>query len=303
MYHRVLPHEHPDRVHEEPGMYVSPQTFELHLQLLRRQFTLVHLDEWLSDAGAGRPLPRAACAVTFDDGWRDNFDHAFPLLRKHGVPATIFLVADLIGTRYSFWPNRLSRLLRSAHAPQVLQSLPEQLRAAAGEPAFAGRDMTQLSDSLIAHSKTLFTDAQMNSLLDSIEPAHGGSDPEGRDLASWDEIRAMGVGDLVRFGSHTRRHTRLRTDLDARQLEDEIVSSQRVLADQLGTAPRTFCYPNGDHCPAAVAMVRDNYLGAVTTRHGWNSPRSDRWLLQRVGVHDDVSKTQTQFLARLAGVG
>lgn len=302
MYHRVLPANHPDRAHEEPGMYVSPETFDMHLRVLRREFDILQLDEWLEAAAAGKALPRRACAVTFDDGWRDNFDHAFPLLREHCVPATVFLVADLIGTHYSFWPNRLGRLLRSERADGILQALPESLRSAIGD-SWSRLSSVERTDVLISHAKRLFTDEQMTRLMSSLESERREETPTSRDLASWEEIREMADSGLVRFGSHTRRHTRLRDDLDQPRLQDEIVGSKQGLADRLGVAPRTFCYPNGDHCPRAVAIVRDHYVGAVTTRHGWNSPGSDRWLLQRVGVHDDVSATQSKFLSRLAGIG
>jgi len=98
MYHRVLPKDSPARRTEQPGMYVSPETLDLHLGELKRHFELVHLDDWLRRAEARSTLPRLACAITFDDGWRDNYDFALPVLARHGAPATIFLVSSYIGT-------------------------------------------------------------------------------------------------------------------------------------------------------------------------------------------------------------
>jgi len=119
----------------------------------------------------------------------------------------------------------------------------------------------------------------------------------------WDEIRAVTKGGLVRIGSHTRRHTRLSQRLSQAEIDDEIDGSALVIEQQLGTRPATFCYPNGDHSPLAVESVRKRYAAAVTTQRGWNSPVSDFHLLQRVGVHDDVSNSRTQLLARLGGIG
>jgi peptidoglycan/xylan/chitin deacetylase (PgdA/CDA1 family) len=120
---------------------------------------------------------------------------------------------------------------------------------------------------------------------------------------SWSEVEEMQASGLVRFGSHTRRHTRL-SSVDSRAaLEDEIVGSRRAIEERLGATPVTFCYPNGDTSPEAIACVRGAYQGAVTTAPGWNQPGTDPFCLRRVGVHDDVSSCREAFLSRLVGIG
>ena len=120
---------------------------------------------------------------------------------------------------------------------------------------------------------------------------------------SWEEIAAMHASGLVRFGSHTRHHTRLSRVTTREALEDEIIGSRRTIEERLGVLPQTFCYPNGDTSPEAIACVRSAYLGAVTTAPGWNSPGADRATLRRLGVHDDVSATRSSFLSRISGFG
>ena len=283
-------------------MYVSPQTLAMHLGILRNHFTFVHLDDWLESVDAGRAVPRRACAVTFDDGWRDNYDHAFPVLRAAQVPATIYLVSDLVGTRYSFWPNGLARSLAAVDAaarqrlPQwLLEHIPE---VAAGR---VGLDALQI-DRVISACKERFSDEQMLGLVSSLEA--GATSPTlDRDLMSWDEIREMQASGWVRFGSHTRRHTRLSRVASDDALRDEVLGSKRQIEEQLGAAPKTFCYPNGDISRAAIDCVRGAYLGAVTTASGWNDPGCDRIVMRRVGVHEDVSDSRASFVSRLVGVG
>jgi peptidoglycan/xylan/chitin deacetylase (PgdA/CDA1 family) len=117
---------------------------------------------------------------------------------------------------------------------------------------------------------------------------------------NWQEVRQMAGSGLVRFGSHTRRHIRLDARAAAEVLQDEIRESRLQIEKELGTPVTAFCYPNGDHCPAAVELVRGSYATAVTTRRGWNSTASDRYLLRRVGMHEDISSTAPAFLSRLA---
>lgn len=296
MYHRVLPANHPDRATEQPGMFVSPETLRMHVDYLKHAFTLVHLDDWIADARASRALPRLACAVTFDDGWRDNYEHAFPVLREWQVPATIFLVSDLVGTRYSFWPNGLARALSSGE--QGLATLPDWLVRLVPPRTQGALTMAQI-DSVIDACKRERSDEEMMAALQDVAPSRAGA--ADRDLMSWDEVRHMQSSGLVRFGSHTRRHTRLSTLSDAQQLRDEIVASREIIADQLGTLPRTFCYPNGDTSKEAVGLVRQNYLGAVTTQRGWHDPAGDAWTIRRVGVHEDITRRRASFIARLSG--
>lgn len=300
MYHRVLPDDHPDRANEQPGMFVSPQTLRMHLDVIREHFTFVHLGDWIDAVERRSPVPRRACAVTFDDGWRDNFQHAFPVLRDTQVPATIFLVSDLVGTSYSFWPNLLARLLKD-YAGGARGRLPEWLAELIDEHATRAGSIEAMTDSVIDACKARRTDVEMYEALRSAgELPRSESD---RDLMNWDEVREMQASGLVRFGSHTRRHTRLLDSLDRPTLEDEILESRKEIARNIGVEPDLFCYPNGDFSPAAVGCVRSVYRGAVTTKPGWNRCDADRVLLRRVGVHEDVSSTRAAFLSRLAGVG
>jgi hypothetical protein len=135
-------------------------------------------------------------------------------------------------------------------------------------------------------------------LLATVSASRGAE--AGRDLMSWDEIRQMAAGGNIRFGSHTRRHTRLDARTAMGVLEDEIRASRRLIERQLQHTVSSFCYPNGDHCPAAVDLVRQTYATAVTTRRGWNSTSSDAHLLSRIGMHEAVSSTAPAFLARLS---
>ncbi|MDB6091114.1 MAG: putative polysaccharide deacetylase [Gammaproteobacteria bacterium] len=303
MYHRVLPPDHPDRACEQPGMYVSPGTLAMHLRLLKRYFEIVHLDDWARRAAGGQPLPRLAAAVTFDDGWRDNYAHAWPILQAQAVPATIYLLADLMGTQYSFWPNRLVRLLRDPRNDRAQSRWPDWLRleiaaVACGSAASLPLSMQQI-DALIARCKSLHTDTEMLGLLGTVD-TRAVADAGNRDLMNWDEAREMSDSGLIRFGSHTRRHIRLDSRATPDVLQDEIRESRLAIERQLRTSVTSFCYPNGDHCPAAVDLVRASYATAVTTRRAWNSLSSDPHLLNRVGVHEDVSSTEPAFLARLA---
>ena len=276
---------------------VSPETLAMHVEVLSRHFTLVHLDDWLADAAAGKPLPARACAITFDDGWRDNHQYAFPLLKRAQAPATIFLVSDLVGRQYGFWPNSLSRLLLDDSA-RLRAAMPHWLRSLV--PERQGRLDAATLDRIVVACKDTRDDAVMLDTVARLQAVAAG-DPAERDLMDWRELRELADSGLVRFGSHTRRHTRLSLVKSGEQLRDEILGSGEEIARQLGSRPRLFCYPNGDYSDAALEVTRSGYQGAVTTRRGWHSPGMDPHLIQRIGVHEDISNRPASFLARLSG--
>jgi peptidoglycan/xylan/chitin deacetylase (PgdA/CDA1 family) len=282
-------------------MYVSPETLAMHLELVKKHFTPVHLDEWRQRVEQGASVPPRACAITFDDGWRDNYQYAWPVLRAAAVPATIFIVSSLVGTRYAFWPNRLARWLAGPRDAQTARALADALGSKDARLTSPAALVPEDIDAIILDCKR-HSDIEMSAMLDRHLPEDKSAGAD-RDLMDWNEIRQMTADGQIRIGSHTRRHVRLTDSLASNVADDEIVGSIGEIETQLGTRPVSFCYPNGDHSPAATALVSSHYRCAVTTQRGWNDRHSDRSLMSRVGVHDEVSSTPAAFLSRLAGVG
>ena len=303
MYHRVLPQDSPARITEQPGMYVSPETLDLHLDVLKRHFELVHLDEWLRSAKLGAKLPRLACAITFDDGWRDNHDFALPVLVKHGAPATIFLVSGFIGTTYRFWPNRLMSLLQKSFTAPGSVAFPEPLsrivEPVLAQAAHRGELRPDDADAVV-HGAKGWDEEEIRALVETAEKSSGGRSQAG-EILDREQIAKMGATGLVQFGSHTETHFRLGGRISGQELEREIVGSRKQLQDLSGQPIDLFCYPNGETSPAAIDQVRRHYLGAVTTCKGWHEASADPHLIRRIGVHDDVSSTRASFLERLSG--
>ncbi len=301
MYHRVLPPDSCLLQTEQQGMFVSPQTLDLHLSEIRRHFELVNLDDWLRRAARGAPLPRLACALTFDDGWRDNWQYGLPVLRKHAAPAMIFLVSSYLGSRHQYWPNTLIGLLKrsltipgSVMYPPPLRHIVEPVLA---EATRRGAWRPTEIDRIIEQAKC-FDESRIRALV--CEAGGSCTEPAAdREILDQEEIAQLSASGLVRFGSHTATHYRLGGQASAREFEQEIVLSKKYLRDVCGQEIDVFCYPNGDTSPEALGWVRRHYLGAVTARPGWHRPASDPHLIRRIPLHERGSNTRNALLARI----
>jgi peptidoglycan/xylan/chitin deacetylase (PgdA/CDA1 family) len=280
MYHRVLPRAELASGWVQPAMYVTPETFERHLQFLTTHFEILTFRELLArwDGGDWNDEARY-CVLTFDDGWLDNYQYAYPLLRAYSAPATIFLPTGLIGSSDWLWPDRLGDLLRRRR-----------------------RGSAEEWDAQIERAKDL-SDAERDDLIETLAAEVGDTGPRPRCFVDWNEVRDMSRHGIA-FGSHSRTHANL-ARVSRPQLEEELRESLAALrAPGVNHVP-VLAYPNGDHTgAAAVAADVAGYRAAVTTRPGLESRRpQNRFRLKRISVHEDVSRsipTMTFHIARTA---
>jgi peptidoglycan/xylan/chitin deacetylase (PgdA/CDA1 family) len=304
MYHRVIPRAQALAEGEEPGMYVTPDTFARHMQWLRECFDVVSLQQWVGRARNGESLPSKACAITFDDGWRDNFDHAFPVLQDTGTPATVFVVSDLVGAGLPFWPNRLARLLVERPDIAAGHASLAWLRDAAKEVhgGLAGATANADSRSQLVQACKQFSDQWLGDQMTAAESIAQLPPSAARSMMDWAEIGAMAGSGLVDIGSHTCHHYRLREDISPETLRAEIVQSKERIAAHIQRPVTLFCYPNGDYTPEAARLVDSEYDAAVTTSTGINRSGFALNQLKRLGMHEDIGATRHGFFARMSGL-
>ncbi|AFU98956.1 polysaccharide deacetylase family protein [Simiduia agarivorans] len=295
MYHRVLPADDPRYAEEEPGMVVEPQTFDLHLEILSQHFEVIGLQSFLTDKTT-KLSKKPKCAITFDDGWADNYQFAWPLLKKHRMPATIFLASDYIGTDLDFWPNQVNRLLKHARDAFLNAfTLDVDINPQLTEREFG----SNLIRSLKRH-----TDKEIYRALDALPPnlqSLRRADVPG--LMNWTQVMEMAQDPLIDFGSHTRKHYRLNLLNDETDLTSEIVLSRNDIEQKLGKPVLLFCYPNGNTSKQTEQLVMTHYTGAVTTENGKNPlPLASTHLLKRIAIHNDATRTKIAFKSRLSGL-
>jgi len=304
MYHRVLPKNFPGLDRVQPGMWIHPETLQQQLKVLKKLFEMVSLDDWITAHNNGQPLPKRACAITFDDGWQDNHNFALPVFVQEQVPATVFLTTDLIGTRRHFFPERLIRLLLALIKRDQLKKEPwlKSLVTEHGrnEIPASGPALATFLDQIVNSAKR-FSELDLRAKITSAEIGLGLQEQfDPPDLLDWSQVAAMSASGLINFGAHTQTHLRLDRLYDRSLLEAEIVQCKHDLIQHTGQKQAHFCYPNGDSTPQAKAMVQQHYPAALTTTRGWNHRDSNLHQLRRIGISES-NGSKRDFLCRLSG--
>jgi peptidoglycan/xylan/chitin deacetylase (PgdA/CDA1 family) len=304
MYHRVRPMDKESagrsdwlRYQSLPGIVVSPAMFEAQMEYLSENYRVISLEQMLQSFETDHAPPKRSVVITFDDGWRDNYVYAFPILRKLNLPATIFLSAGYVGTHRIFWPEQVISCLserrgfvqdRLAGAPA---SVPSELRRLIKMICESvSENHVHLLDRLIAQMKRLAPAARESLMRSLFDCAPGPEDSilDDRVMLDWNEVVEMKAAGIT-FGSHAVNHELL-TLLEPGLQTRELFESKAIIESRLGCPVDTLAYPNGNHDDDLIRLVRDaGYRCAVTVVSAHVSRRSNRYKLGRVNVHQGNS--------------
>jgi len=302
-YHRILPRDEA-AAEPDPGIVTTAETFEAEMRFIARHCSPLPLQEAAERLDRGSRLPRRAVVVTFDDGWRDNYVHAYPVLRRLAIPATVFAATGYVGTSRPLWTREAARGLAEA-ARRGRWGGVEEAFFAQGMPCAPDPGGNRvLLKAAISGLKRLPAERRERIVSDLVLALGLDAVPDA--WVTWDELREMADAG-IEVGSHTRTHAILTAE-SAERVRDEVEGSRRDIERHLGRSPVAFCYPDGACVPAIEAAVqRAGYALACSTRRGVAGFGADRYLLPRIGAEEAMAAgpsgafCQALFSWRLAG--
>ena len=258
-YHRVVEDVTSEAGHTIAAMLITRRMLEAQLDWIGRRFRFVGLDE-LGERlerhdGAAGPV----AAVTFDDGYRDVYEIAFPLLKRKGIPAAVFVVSDLVGSRGLLTHDRLYVALGRAFARWA--SPARALRRLLIGLGIAVRGMEQwtgvgwTAGTVMVWLLRALPRAEILRVIDALEDEVGFDEAAARGLLpmTWEMLARMQRAGVV-IGSHTRTHAWLTLEDRDKALE-ELGGSRLDLESRLGITVRHFAYPDGRFNKETAAMV------------------------------------------------
>lgn len=294
MFHRVIDPSDPRWASCDPDYTLDAGLFERCLDFFQRHYNVVSTADVLAARKDGTRLPDRALLITFDDGWKDNADFALPRLRKSGLPALLFVVADVIGRRLPFFQERLIAGWRLGKLS------PQAVMAAAGQATNpAGNDVGTLRKAIAALEQ--LDDAAREVVL---VPFAEAMDDGHRHMVDAQELAQLEQGGVA-IGLHGKTHTPMTraTNLDA-----ELAGARKAVAPHLVPAlpPPTMSFPHGRYTPAIAEQARQAGYELVFTSDPTLNPTRDKpgWLLGRVGfeqsgIVDRVGRFRADLLALL----
>lgn len=246
------------------------------LTWLSRAASVVALSDAVACLAGGRALPRRAVAITFDDGYRDNLDHAVPILEELGLPATFFLVPELLTDRVTPWWERLAWAAGRASVARTLRWRDVLVTP----PGLDRGDSMDLLYELLKAMDEQTRRSAVDELVELFQPV--GAQPPSP-IMDWDDAREL-VRRGFTVGSHSMRHSILANEAPAAQASD-LAESRAHLEAGTGARVDLLAYPNGsardfDKVTVAAALEA-GYCAGVTTIPGWNGADTPLMELRR----------------------
>lgn len=300
-YHRVLPDHLQNKSFSSPGIIVTPETFDRHVRFIKRHLRPIDVRTFERIVIHREDFRPGTCVVTFDDGWWDNLEFALPILRRHQVPAVIFVATDYIGSGRCFWQEQLSRRLfrmrNDASSSALLRQL--GLGTIIGAPAASARTtIRKFVDEL--KMGTLDDIRATFARLDEVSPDTSISDVDR--FLTWDELPILAEDRWFSIASHGKTHTPF-TRLTHDAIRRELADSDLALRSRLGVVANALAYPNGDADAGIAATVRGSGIViGFTTARGLVSGDQDPLLLPRINMHESAAYDTATFLYRLLGL-
>jgi peptidoglycan/xylan/chitin deacetylase (PgdA/CDA1 family) len=265
--HHVRP-ARADAFQPNRSLEVTPEFLDSAIETLsRRGLEFVSLDELHRRLRRGSLRDRVVC-LTFDDGYRDNLEWAYPVLRRRQVSFTIFVASDLADRRGHMWWHTLEEAV-SAHDDVTIT-------IGGTQRTFVCRNLAEKNAAVQAIHRALGdlpNEAAVREAVDTFA-ARMGIDPAAQCAAacmSWGELAVLATDPLVTIGAHTMSHPRL-GKLGRADARREMQGGAARIEAMLGIRPRHFAYPFGDEAaagPREFALAAElGFKTAVTTRPG-----------------------------------
>jgi glycosyltransferase involved in cell wall biosynthesis/peptidoglycan/xylan/chitin deacetylase (PgdA/CDA1 family) len=283
MFHRVV--QESDMVFSpNRSMMMSVEHFDFILNYIERKMNPIKLSDVIRYNSQKLDLPPDSIALTFDDGYLDNYTNVFPLLQKYNIPATIFLTTSFISNpnNYFWWDdlefyfaryNMIQSDITMHHDPVIKNIIHKIVKG-------GGQDRVKCIKELMNSLKQL-DDNERSGFMDRISEKIS-NEHKSVLMLNWNQVKEMVSSRIVEAGSHTENHIYMDKS-DPAVIETEIQRSRSVIERETQEPCILFAYPNGNRSEKEEYVLKKyGFKIAVTTKYGHNSVHDDLMNLNRM---------------------
>jgi len=289
MYHGIDVRQ-TDFILDDPSLVISTKNFAEQIKFLSKSYNIITAKEMAVHIKKKIPFPPNSAVITFDDGLKNNFVNAFPILQKYNTRATIFLTTGYIDTLKINWSNKYYYFINKIGLGEFLEEFKKEFSAYSNSiPKTNPKNITENINFIFKYK---INDDTRGKFMQRLYHKFGIkiNEEEIKNLyLSWEEIMKMADAGIS-FGSHTSTHPVLSV-LDYEEAEKEIACSKKDIESRLNKNVDLFAYPYGnrDSFNSNTKKILDgyNFLCAVSTNEGLNNLNSDLYELKRISMVDE----------------
>jgi tetratricopeptide (TPR) repeat protein len=293
-YHRIRPSDFLFHTDFDDGVYgLNSDEFARQVKWLKHNTLVMSERDLLDHYKAGRffsPKTSAPCVViTFDDGYRDNYTLAYPILKYYEVPAILFVTTQMVNARQMSWWDIIAYLIKRCEKPFISFG-GRQLPMGDKKKDAIAFFLLMMRQEQYEHTKYLLPE-----LSEACDVALPALELQDKEILTWEEIREMAQHQIA-IGSHTHSHRVLST-INPSSQKEEMILSKLIIEENIGQPVRSISYPVGEliYVPEETPRIAasSGYLLGFTTNTGVNDWQS----IQPYGV-----KRTARLLEKVATV-
>ncbi len=268
------------------GKHMERDRFYRIVEGLRHAGSALSMDDVVEHCRTGRPFPPRAFAVTFDDGFENNFSIAAPILKEFSVPATFYITSGFVEHNAMSWIDRIEHCLEAVSSGVLRFTWDEHPHSFTTVEDKIG--VLQLVRDRVKTDQAIEPEDVVQVVFDQCGMAavRHGTEPIDQKM-SWEHVAQLANEELFTIGGHSHSH-KILSFLSAEELKDEITTSIDLIRQHVGLRVRHYSYPEGlEHCYSnnVIKVLRNQGIVCCPTAvDGINDSQTDLFRLRRIMI-------------------
>ncbi len=281
---------------------VKKKNFESQIKYLKKHYNVINEEEAINYFYNKKKIPKNSVLITFDDGYLNNYENAYPALKKQGLKAIIFIATKFIGTKKMPWYDQVTYLINNTQKKEITFQGKKYSLTAENKKKLIKKYYYYIinNDEKKAKETIKELERQCQITKTKIDFIRKTSQPTLISIDSfmnWQQVNE--IKNVFSIGCHTHSHPIL-PNISLKRKQEEIKKSKELIKKKTGTTPKSFCYPNGDFDEETINVIKNNgFKLAFTTIFGKNNQEINPYKIRRIpiNINDDKNVLAAKLIS------